>query len=168
MLSVAGIILAAALVVNLAINSAAVLGFAIPSLPSSADKKQQVDLKAILAEPKPRWDILLKDAMQVLRARHPNMNIQVNYTVLPYDISRTKILNALGNQTSIDLLSVDQIWLGDFAERGYLTDLSDRAQHWGGLSDWYQANLDGNVYKGKVYGIWAWTDVRVYGTGRTF
>jgi multiple sugar transport system substrate-binding protein len=72
---------------------------------------------------------------------------------LPYDISRTKILNALGNQTSIDLLSVDQIWLGDFAERGYLTDLSDRAQHWGGLSDWYQANLDGNVYKGKVYGI---------------
>jgi multiple sugar transport system substrate-binding protein len=73
---------------------------------------------------------------------------------LPYDISRTKILNALGNQTSIDLLSVDQIWLGDFAERGY------RAQHWGGLSDWYQANLDGNVYKGKVYGIWAWTNVR--------
>jgi multiple sugar transport system substrate-binding protein len=160
MLSVAGIILAAALVVNLAINSAAVLGFAIPSLPSSADKKQQVELKAILAEPKPRWDILLKDAMQVLRARHPSMNIQINYTVLPYDISRTKILNALGNQTSIDLLSVDQIWLGDFAERGYLTDLSDRAQHWGGLSDWYQANLDGNVYKGKVYSIWAWTDVR--------
>lgn len=39
MLSVAGIILAAALVVNLAINSADVLGFAIPSLPSSADKK---------------------------------------------------------------------------------------------------------------------------------
>ena len=65
MLSVAGIILAAALVVNLAINSAAVLGFAIPSLPSSADKKQQVELKAILDEPKPRWDILLKDPMQV-------------------------------------------------------------------------------------------------------
>ena len=104
--------------------------------------------------------MLLKSAMQKLQGRHPDMDIKINYTVLPYDISRRSILNSLGNQSSIDLVSVDQIWLGDFAERGYLTDLTARAQSWGRLSDWYQSNLPGIIYKGKIYGIWAWTDVR--------
>jgi len=31
----------------------------------------------------------------------------------------------------------------------------------GGRSpEWYQANWDGGIYPGNVYGIWAWTDVR--------
>jgi multiple sugar transport system substrate-binding protein len=126
----------------------------------SSQQKKQVTLTATLVKPQPRWDMLLKSAMQKLQERHPDMNIQINYTVLPYDVSRTKMLNLLGNRSSIDLVSVDQIWLGDFAERGYLTDLTDRALSWGRLSDWYRANFAGSVYKGKVYGIWAWTDVR--------
>jgi multiple sugar transport system substrate-binding protein len=126
----------------------------------SSQQRKQVTLTATLVEPEPRWDMLLKSAMQKLQERHPDMNIQINYTVLPYDVSRAKMLNLLGNRSSIDLVSVDQIWLGDFAERGYLTDLTDRALSWGRLSDWYQTNLAGSVYKGKVYGIWAWTDVR--------
>jgi multiple sugar transport system substrate-binding protein len=126
----------------------------------SSQQKKQVTLTATLVEPKPRWDMLLNSAMQKLQERHPDMNIQINYTVLPYDVSRTKMLNLLGNRSSIDLVSIDQIWLGNFAEQGYLTDLTDRALSWGRLSDWYQGNLDGNLYKGKVYGLWAWTDVR--------
>ena len=95
-----------------------------------------------------------------IKVKHPYMNIQLNYTEYPSNQTRTQILNTITNHTPVDLVSIDQIWLGEFAQKGLLTDLSDRAQHWGGLSDWYQANLDGNVYKGKVYGIWAWTDVR--------
>jgi multiple sugar transport system substrate-binding protein len=125
-----------------------------------SQRKKQVTLTATLVKPQPRWDMLLKSAMHKLQERHPDMNIQINYTLLPYDISRNKMLNSLGNKSSIDLVSVDQIWLGDFAERGYLADLTDRAQSWGRLSDWYQANFAGSVYKGKVYAIWAWTDVR--------
>ena len=132
---------------------------AAPGATQSDQHKKQVTLNAILVEPKPRWDILLKSAMQKLQERHPDMNIKINYTVLPYTVSRVKILNSLGNKTSIDLISVDQIWLGDFAERGYLTDVTDRAQTWGRLSDWYQSNFAGSLYKGKTYGIWAWTDV---------
>ncbi|MGB8034456.1 MAG: extracellular solute-binding protein, partial [Nitrososphaeraceae archaeon] len=126
----------------------------------SSRSKKQVTLTATLVEPRPRWDMLLKSAMQKLQGRHPDMDIKIKYTVLPYDISRRSILNSLGNRSSIDLVSVDQIWLGDFAERGYLTDLTARAQSWGRLSDWYQSNLPGIIYKGKIYGIWAWTDVR--------
>jgi multiple sugar transport system substrate-binding protein len=28
------------------------------------------------------------------------------------------------------------------------------------MSDWYQSNLAGGVYKGRMYAIWAWTDIR--------
>ena len=107
-----------------------------------------------------KWDSLLLPAIQELKARHPDLNIQINYTTTPYNQTRTHLLNALGNKSTIDLISVDQIWLGDFAQRGYLTNLTDYVKIWGRTSDWYQTNFDGGVYKGKVYGIWAWTDVR--------
>lgn len=127
---------------------------------SSAIQKKQVTLTAILAAPKDRWDILLTGAVQKLKERHPNIDIKVDYKVLPYNVSRGQMIMALNNQTPIDLISVDQIWLGDFAQRGYLTNLTGFVKSWGRASDWYQTNLDGGVYNGKVYGIWAWTDVR--------
>ncbi|HJT47900.1 MAG TPA: hypothetical protein VJ729_06925 [Nitrososphaeraceae archaeon] len=101
----------------------------VPAAAEQSDQhKKQVTLTAILVKPQPRWDMLLKSAMQKLQERHPDMNIKIDYTALPYDISRTTMLNSLGNKSSIDLVSVDQIWLGDFAERNYLVDLTDRAQ----------------------------------------
>jgi multiple sugar transport system substrate-binding protein len=93
-------------------------------------------------------------------AKHPELDIQVNYTVTPYNDAREQMLKALGNHSNLDLISVDQIWLGEFADKGYLTDLSNYSKTWGRLDDWYESNLDGAVYNDKVYGIWAWTDVR--------
>ncbi|MGA8105077.1 MAG: hypothetical protein WB815_00380, partial [Nitrososphaeraceae archaeon] len=71
-------------------------------------QKQQVTLTAIVAEPKERWDILFNDALQKLRQNHPDMDIQIDYRVLPYDATRTQILTALVGRTPIDLISVDQ------------------------------------------------------------
>jgi multiple sugar transport system substrate-binding protein len=112
-----------------------------------------------LGDPR-KWDSLFKAALQELQARHPDMDIQIDYITTPYSQTRASLLKALSNQKAIDLISVDQVWLGDFAERGYLTDLTDYVKKWGRTSDFYQANFDGGVYKGKVYGIWAWTDIR--------
>jgi len=64
-----------------------------------------------------KWDTLLQPAIQELKARHPDPNIQINYTTTPYNKTRTHLLDALGNKSAIDLISVDQIWLGDFPER---------------------------------------------------
>jgi multiple sugar transport system substrate-binding protein len=154
-------ILCLALIIALTCSSAYASSSQHAANAVESDKnKKAVTLTATLVEPKPRWDMLLKSAVQKLQERHPDMNIKVNYTVLPYDVSRTTMLNLLANQSPIDLISLDQIWLGNFAERGYLTDLTNRALSWGRLSDWYEGNLDGNLYKGKVYAIWAWTDVR--------
>ena len=66
----------------------------------------------------------------------------------------------MANGTPIDIISLDQIWLGEFANESYITDLTNRADSWGGLSDWYQQTYDDNLYNGKIYGIRAWTDIR--------
>jgi multiple sugar transport system substrate-binding protein len=95
-----------------------------------------------------------------LRTRHPDIDIKIKYLEYPYAQTRSHILSLLANQTPIDVVSPDVIWLGEFAQKGLLMDLTDYAKAWGRQKDWYEANWDGGVYGGKVYGIWTWTDVR--------
>jgi len=120
----------------------------------------QVTLTAIVAEPKERWDALFADALAKLREKHPDMTINVDYRVLPYADTRKQILTAMAGKTPLDLISVDQIWLGEFAQGGFLSDLTDLTNSWNRSSEWYKTNWGGGMYNGKVYGIWAWTDVR--------
>ena len=121
---------------------------------SFAQEKEQVSLTALFVEPRDRWDILVTDAMKVLQKRHPDLAININYTVLPYGSSgevRSVIQNTLDEKIPVDLISVDQIWLADFAEKGLLSDLTNRTEEWEKLSDWYQANMDGMLYEDKIY-----------------
>src|SRR5438034_518332 len=118
-----------------------------------AQQKKQVTLRAELDDLGNviKWDGLLQPAIHELNLRHPDMNIQINYTTTHYNQTRTHLLNALGNKTNIDLISIDQIWLGDFAQKGYLTDLTNYFKGWSRGSDWYQTNLYGGVYSSKLY-----------------
>jgi multiple sugar transport system substrate-binding protein len=106
---------------------------------------------------------LLDDAVNKLRSNHPDLGINLNYIEL-HDLSpaatKDEMSKAISNGTNIDIISLDQIWLGEFAEKGLLTDLTNFTQKWGRTSDWYQSNLDGGVHKDKIYGIWFETDVR--------
>jgi multiple sugar transport system substrate-binding protein len=137
-------------------------GYASNFLTASAEQKKQVTLRALLTDlsDAERWQSLFAPAMQELRARHPDIDIQINYSTYPYNQTRSRITEALSNNTAIDLISLDQIWLSDFAQKGLLTDLTNYVIKWGRTPDWYRTNFDGGVYKGKVCGIWAWTDVR--------
>src|SRR5919197_6563400 len=106
---------------------------------------------------------LLNDAINKLRSNHPDLAINLKYTELhdlPHAATKDQMLKAITNGTNIDIISLDQIWLGEFAEKGLLTDLTNYTEKWGRASDWYQSNLAGGVYKGKMYGIWFETDVR--------
>ncbi len=107
-----------------------------------------------------RWNQLLQPALDELNRRHPDMNIQIQYTEFPYNITRGRILDRLSNGDSVDIISVDQIWLGEFAEKGLLKNLTDDFEQWGRLDDLYEANLDGCVYDNTIYGLWLWTDIR--------
>jgi len=107
-----------------------------------------------------RWNTLIPPAIQELRQRHADLDIQMNYTTYPYNEMRQKLMSAVENQTKIDLITLDQIWLGEFAEKGLLTDLTNFTKSWGRQNDWYQESWDGGFYKNKMYAIWAWTDIR--------
>ena len=129
---------------------------------SLRSKKQNITLTAQLEDQgdPTRWKSLIEPAMQKLIERHPDLDIGINYTTSPYNVTRLKILSALEANVPVDLITIDQIWLGEFAGKGLLTDLSNYTETWGRQSDWYQANWDGGTYQDKIYGIWAWTDVR--------
>jgi multiple sugar transport system substrate-binding protein len=103
---------------------------------------------------------LVDSAADKLRSNHPDLDIHVKYFTTDYNNYRNQTLKALNNGTSIDVVSLDQIWLGEFAQKHLLTDLANYTEKWGHLSDWYESNLDGMTYNGSIYGIWAWTDVR--------
>ena len=101
---------------------------------------------------------LIEHALDEIKVKHPHTNIQLKYT--EYPSNHSQILNRIMNQTPVDLVSIDQIWLGEFAQKGLLTDLSNYTQSWGREKDWYEENWAGGNYKGRVYGIWTWTDIR--------
>ena len=107
-----------------------------------------------------RWNKLLQPALNELNRRHPDMNIQIEYTDYPYNVTRNQILDRLSNSNSVDIVSVDQIWLGDFAQKGLLRNLTNQFEEWGRMYDLYEANLDGCIYNNTAYGLWLWTDVR--------
>jgi multiple sugar transport system substrate-binding protein len=126
------------------------------------EKKKQIVLSAVLndlGEPG-RWILLFDAAVQELEKRHPDLDITIKYVELPYEQTRSHLLSAMANLTAVDITTIDEIWLGEFAQNGYLTDLSDRSQKWGRLSDWYASNLDGMTFEDKLYGLWIWTAVR--------
>ncbi len=107
-----------------------------------------------------RWNQLFQVALDELNKRHPEMNIQLQYTDFPYNETRLQLLDRLSSGNPVDLVSVDQIWLGEFAEKGLLKNLTSEFEQWGRMSDLYQANLAGSIYNNTLYGLWLWTDVR--------
>jgi multiple sugar transport system substrate-binding protein len=136
----------------------------IPSNQSSTSLlgKTNVTLRGIftdLGDPG-RWNQLLQPALDELNRRHLDMNIELEYDASPYNITRNQILDRLSNGDSIDIVSLDQIWLGEFAEKGLIRNLTADFEQWGRMDDLYEGNLDGCVYNNTLYGLWLWTDVR--------
>ena len=133
-----------------------------PNFTRLSAQKQEVMLSALLedqGDPE-RWKSLILPSLQELRHRHPDLNINLNYTTYPYSEMREKLLSAAENQTEIDLVTLDQIWLGEFAERGFLANLTNYTKGWERQNDWYEESWDGGFYKDTIYAIWAWTDIR--------
>lgn len=130
----------------------------VPVDGTPSTKKREVVITAMLTGD--RWDALLEQAEQEYESRHPDTDLKVVPTILLYEESRSEMTESIRNQTAIDIVSLDQIWLGQFAQEGLLVNLNSRTESWGRSSDWYQANWDGGLHNGNAFAIWAWTDVR--------
>ncbi|MDQ4101533.1 MAG: extracellular solute-binding protein, partial [Thermoproteota archaeon] len=129
---------------------------------TSVSNKTNVTLSGLftdLGDPG-RWTHLLQPALDELNRRHPDMSIQIEYSDFPYNETRNELLDRISKGESVDIISVDQIWLGEFAGNGLLENLTHKFEQWGRISDLYESNLDGCIYNNTVYGLWLWTDIR--------
>ena len=105
---------------------------------------------------------LIDNALDALR-NESHVGIDVKYLEFPYNSTRDEIIRMLSNRTPADIIVVDQIWLGDFAQRGFLTELTNyTVQQWNrdGNEEWYFENWEGGKSQGRIYGIWTTTDIR--------
>jgi multiple sugar transport system substrate-binding protein len=107
-----------------------------------------------------RWNQLLQPALDELNRRHPDMNIELEYTDSIYNETRDIILDRISHGDSVDIVSVGDLWLGEFAEKGLLKNLTADFEQWGRIGDLYEANLDSSVYNNTIYALWLWTDIR--------
>ena len=78
---------------------AAVSFSASPSTATSAHKQQVTITAALdyLGDAK-RWDIVLQPALQELRSRHPDIDIQLDYRAFEYSNERTQFLEAMATK----------------------------------------------------------------------
>lgn len=146
----------------LALLFSMILGHPSFGVTTSAQKKD-VTLLAVLddqGDPQRSLNMFFKPAMQQLSARHPDLNIKLDYRPVPYLDLHTGLLQLMANQTPVDIMTVDQIWLGEFVQKGFLTDLTNYTQKWGHESDWYPASWAAGIYDHRVYGINPFADVR--------
>jgi multiple sugar transport system substrate-binding protein len=131
--------------------------------PTSTAPKRQVTLVAVLddqGDPPRLMNWLFQPALDELNKRHPDLNITLDYRPIPYLNLHQEFANAMANQTAVDIMTVDYIWLGEYVEKGYLTDLNGYVQTWGREDEWYSANWAAGIYNNTVYGIMTMADVR--------
>ena len=64
------------------------------------NRKSRSILLGLFVEPEDRWKDLNSIALQELRTRHPNLDIQMNYTIYPYNDARTQMLKSMANETT--------------------------------------------------------------------
>lgn len=123
---------------------------------------EQVSLNLVLVSPADRWEHILPLAEAAFKKANPQVDLKVNAQILPFGDRLTRLRAAAAGGTPLDIVSLDQPEVGEFAAAGFTKDLTpyiDRDLD--GLKDWLPAYRDGTLYEGKWHAIWAWTDARV-------
>lgn len=93
-----------------------------------------------------------KAAVDRFMAENPDIAIEV--TTIPYPEYQQRLLTAVQGGNAPDIATLDQIWLGAFAEAKAVVDLSDRAAEAGLTRDqFFGGAWDSAVYEDALYGM---------------
>ncbi len=134
-----------------------------PAPPSGGEEKQpppteapaqpkQVTLNVIMEEV-PDYDIVAKLTAQF---EADNPDIKVVFDAMPYDAMRDKILTSfLAPKATYDIIIVDNPWMDEFGNAGYLTPLDDFIAKTDGYNydDFVGPLRDIGEVGGKIYGV---------------
>ena len=140
---------------------AALILIALWGFPAFAEETKEVTLRifarAYTWDQDAPWEI----AKQELQRRHPEIKFSFVEEGFGWADLRSKFLIAAAGGNPPDVVQVDIIWVGEYVEGGLLTDLTDQVQAWSEWPDVVDSFKEGTQWKGRNYGTWLNTDVRV-------
>ena len=111
-------------------------------------------------------DAPYKTAKAAMEQKFPN--VTVNLEGLGYDDSRNKTLITVGANQPLDVVQLDYIWIGEYAEGKVLQKITDRVKSSDIYSDTIPQFLDSSQWGGEIFGVWLNTDVRIIGWVKEF
>ena len=122
----------------------------------SADAGAASGTVRVIMEEVPDTDIV-KEMLPAFQQAHPDVDVQIE--ALPYDQMRDRIVSSfLASDPTYDLIVVDNPWMHDFAQAGFLEPLDDRIAAIDGYDheDFSQplrdiASVDGTTYAVPFY-----------------
>jgi multiple sugar transport system substrate-binding protein len=103
------------------------------------------------------WEV----AKTEIQRRHPEIKFTFVEEGFGWSDLRAKFLISAAGGNPPDVAQVDIIWVGEYAEGGLLTDLTDKVKDWPDWPDVVSSFKEGTKWKGRTYGTWLNTDVRV-------
>jgi ABC-type glycerol-3-phosphate transport system substrate-binding protein len=92
----------------------------------AAVAQEAVTLRMILVAPEDRWNALLEAAEEKFAAERPDIELSLDVQILPFADRLTQLRAAAIAGTPLDIVSLDQPEVGDFAAAGFTSDLMER------------------------------------------
>ncbi|MEE9518428.1 MAG: ABC transporter substrate-binding protein [Candidatus Adiutricales bacterium] len=134
---------------------------ALWALPAFAEETKEVTLRIFARAYTWNQDAPWEIAKKELQRRHPDIKFTFVEEGFGWADLRSKFLTAAAGGNPPDVAQVDIIWVGEYVEGGLLTDLSDKVQAWSEWPDVVDSFKEATKWKGRNYGTWLNTDVRV-------
>lgn len=125
---------------------------------SAQEAKKKIVLRALISDGHQPY---FRKMEEVYEAKHPNVDLEIQVDAYKYSLVLKQIRLATVAKTKYDLVTVDDIWVGEIGASGYLSPkYSDSYQRWADEHGLYDIFKRGSRYKGTYYGIWYQTDTR--------
>ena len=123
---------------------------------------EEVTLSMIMVTPQERWDFMISEAETKFEAENPDVDIVLDVQYLPFGDRLTQLRAAATAGTPLDIVSLDQPEVGDFAAAGFTTDLTDWINRdMDGLSSYLPAHREATKFQGGWHAVWVFTDARL-------
>jgi multiple sugar transport system substrate-binding protein len=131
------------------------------AIPRADAQRRQVTIRALVRDYTLRLDSPWRTAAIELKRRHPDLDVNVELEGSPYDDQRRKALISTQAGRGADVIQMDNIWLGEFAEGGIIQDVTARFEAWKDKDDVPPVFRKTATWKARVYGLWLNSDVRL-------
>ncbi|WP_433014415.1 extracellular solute-binding protein [Kribbella sp. CA-294648] len=111
--------------------------------------------------------VLIPKFVEAQKAKGVDVTVKFQGDGSEDEVYKQKLALGLSNKTGPDLINVDGIWVGEFAQAGYLKPLTDtvgdaaKVDDWDGWKQIPDAVQQLGMFDGKRYGVPGGTDGRV-------